>query len=415
MRHDFSVVNKKKVAVVFAACLVLIGVVFFLFNRADDQKMAKTSTKPAVVTYAAVRKDMMRRVSLFGQTVSEAHIEIAPKYTGRITAVHVKLGDRVRAGDVLLVQDTRDLELSIRQNTAASRQAEADVMESESIYQATYQKVKADYERTKQNDERYQSLYAQGAISKEALDSIHQEMINSKAALDTLVNQSMQGEVAASVESKRAAWAKAEDGTAILAKQRDDLILHAPRDGVIGYRAAEIGAIAQAGQKVLELVDNSKIYVDCQLSEQDIAAITTGLPVVVAIESLGKTYDGQIIYISPATGSTTKSYSVRIELNSTDEMIKAGMFARTQIEILQRPQTLFLPKESIIEKNGKTSIFIIDSAHKAEERSVTLGLRNDTEVEILSGLSEGEIVAVTNLARLKNGVVIDGAALGETP
>lgn len=413
MRHDFSTVNKKKVVVVFTVCLTLLGILLYLFNRPADQKPAKTNIKPAVVTYVVVREDMMRRVSLFGQTVPEAHIEIAPKYAGRIMAVNVKLGDRVRAGDVLVIQDTRDLELSIQQNTAASRQAEADVTESESIYQATYQKVKADYERTKQNDERYQALYEQGAISKEALDGIHQEMINSKAALDTLVNQAMQGEVAASVESKRAAWARAEDGTAILAKQRDDLILRAPRDGVIGYRAAEVGAIAQAGQKVLELVDNSRIYVDCQLSEQDIAAIQTGLPVVVAIESLGNAYDGQIIYISPAAESTSKSYRVRIELNSADERVKAGMFARTQIEILQRPQTLFIPKESIIEKNGKTSIFIIDSDHKAEERSVTIGLRNDAEVEILSGLSEGETVAVTNLARLKNGMVVEDAPQGE--
>lgn len=412
MRHDFSKINRKKAALTCGVCFLLLGLAYFWLGSAKSaDQTAKSAVKPTVDTYAVKRQDMMRRVSLFGQTVSEAHIDIAPKYAGRIAAVNVKLGDQVREGDVLIVQDTGDLELSIAQNRAAVRQAEADAMEAESVYAANFQKAKADYERTRENDARYQELYAQGAISRLELDTIHQEMINSKAALDTLLNQTMAGEIPASVESKRAAYVKMERGTDALAKQRDDLILRAPRSGVIGYRAAEVGAIAQAGQKVLELVDNSRVYVDCQLSEQDVAAIRTGMPVEVDIESLGKRCAGEIIYISPGA-SDSKSYSVRIELDGEVDSIKAGMFARTQVEFVQRSRALFVPKEGVVEKNGRTYVFIIDGENRAAERAVTLGLRNDAEVEILSGLEEGEIVAVSNLARLKNGTVVEpGEAL----
>lgn len=408
MRHDFSKINKKKVLAVGIACIAVIGMIYFLAHRNDNQnKQAKLNVKPAVDTYVVERQDMMRRVSLFGQTVSEAHIDIAPKYTGRITAVNVSLGQKVNAGDVLLVQDTGDLALSIAQNNAATRQAEADAKESESTYDASYQKEQADYDRTKTKYERYQVLYEQGAISKESLDSVYQEMVNSKAALDTLLNQAMSGDVPASVESKRAAYEKSKYATSALEKQQSDLILRAPRDGTIGYRNAEVGAMATAGQKVLELVDNSKIYMDCQISEQDVAAVKTGAKVKVSIESLGNSYEGTIIYVSPATDSTTKSYTARIGLEANDELIKGGMFGRTQIEVLQRPQTLFVPKESVIEKNGKISLFIIDSENKAQERQVKLGLRNDVQVEILEGLKEGDVVAVTNLARLKNDLVVE--------
>jgi multidrug efflux pump subunit AcrA (membrane-fusion protein) len=408
MRHDFSAMNKKKVLAVGVACLAVIGIIYFLSHgNANQGKQAKSNIRPAVDTYVVERKDMLRRISLYGQTVSEAHIDIAPKYTGRITAVNVSLGQKVNAGDVLIVQDTGDLELSIAQNNAATRQAEADAKESESSYNATYQKEQADYERTRTKYERYQALYEQGAISKESLDTVYQEMVNSKAALDTLLNQTMSGDVPASVESKRAAMEKSKRATNSLEKQQADLILRAPRAGTIGYRNAEVGAMATAGQKVLELVDNSKIYIDCQISEQDVAAVKTGAKVNVAIESLGNSYAGTIIYVSPATDSTTKSYTARIGLDATDELIKGGMFGRTQIEVLQRPQTLFVPKESVVEKNGKISLFIIDSENKAQERLVKLGLRNDIEVEILEGLQEGDRVAVTNLARLKNDLVVE--------
>lgn len=414
MRHDFSKWNKRKAAAVFGVCLLCMAGLYFFWKGDGTKNALGAPVRPIVETQRIARADMMRRISLFGETVSEAHIDVAPKYAGRITEVRVDLGDSVKVGDILLVQDTGDLDLSIRQNIAAARQAEADVTEAEAIYKATYHKVKANFDRLKRNDERYAELYAQGAVSKEAYDEVHQTMIDSRAALDTLLNQAMGEELPATVESKRAALEKIRRGTAALEKQRDDLVLRAPRDGVISYRAAEVGNIAQAGQKVLELVDNSKFYVDCQLSEQDVAALRTGLAVTVNIESLGDSYGGQIIYVSPATGSSSRNYAVRVQLFKVDERVKAGMFARTQIEILQRAQTLFVPKESVVEKNGKTSVFVIDSEAKAQERAVKTGLRNDAQVEILSGLEDGDVVATSNLARLKTGMDVDLGG-GEAP
>ena len=413
MRHDFSKVNKKKVLVVVLVCIAVILLILKLFNQKPQQGIGVI--KPEVETYTVMRQAMMRQVPLFGQTVANAQVSLAPKYSGRIAKVNVELGDRVEEGAILLVQDTKDMDLSVNQNHAVVRQAEADVMESESTYQANYHKATSDYELKKQNYERYLSLYEQGGISKEALDSVYQQMVDSKSTLDILVNQAMSGEVPATVEAKRAALAKAESGTESLVKQRDDLILRAPRAGVISYRKAEVGEIAQAGQKVLELVDNSKIYIDCNLSEQDIAFVKLGATLTVQIESLGKSYAGKIIYISPTVVADSKTYTVRIELTDIDELVKAGMFARTQIEFVQRENALFVPKEAIVEKNGKASVFVVDAENKVQQRSVELGIRNDKEVEILSGIDESEIVAISNLSRLKNNMEVSVVDQGEKP
>ncbi len=374
-------------------------------NRNTVQK-GKDIVKPEVVVYTVQRQDMMRRISLYGETVAEANIDIAPKYTGRISEVCVSLGEVVKEGDILLVQDTGDLDLSILQNTAASRQAEAEAKEAEATYQASYDKASANYENDKTNYERYATLYEQGAVSKEEFDRVSQQMIDSRSALDTLRNQEMTGAIPATIEAKNAAWQKSQKGSEMLAKQRNDLILYAPRSGVIGYRNAEVGAIAQAGQKVLSLVDNSNIYIDCELSEMDVAAVKVGLPVDINIEALGDRYQGEIIYVSPAADSTTKHYAVRIVLKNIDERIRSGMFARTELFSLQRKETLTIPKEALIERNGKYFIFMINEADKAMEREVSIGLRNDDSVEILDGISEGDVIAVSNLARLKNNVAV---------
>ena len=156
----------------------------------------------------------------------------------------------------------------------------------------------------------------------------------------------------------------------------------------------------------MSIIDNSNIFVDCSVSEQDVGQIPLGSPVNVTVDSLGKSYSGKIIYSSPSMDAKTQTFTMRIALDSLDASIKSGMFARTTITMLLRPQTLFIPKEAIVSSNGVEKVFIVDENGQVTERVATLGLRNDKEVEILSGISSGEQVAITNLARLKTGTII---------
>ncbi|MGL6014935.1 MAG: efflux RND transporter periplasmic adaptor subunit [Selenomonadaceae bacterium] len=410
MRKKWSKADRKRVMLAGSiGCLVILGLFYFLQHPRTSQ-VNKNKGLPLVQTYTVARADMMRHISLFGQTVANAKVAIAPKYTGKITAVNVQLGDHVKAGDVLLVQDTLDVELAIRQNNAALSQAQADAVETESTYNASYLQAETDYRLKKDKYERNQYLLAMGAISQDAFDTVEQEYAASKSALESLQNQ-VTGDTAATVASKQAAAAKTAYGTQGLEKQLADLILRAPRDGVIGYRAAEIGAIAPAGTKVLEIVDNTHLYVDCQLAEADAAVLKTGMNVRVDIDAAGKSVPGKIIYVSPAMEDASKSYTVRLELEEATAL-RAGMFARTSIDILQRPQTLFVPKEAIINKNGRNSVFVIAADDTAVEREVRIGLSNDELVEILEGIDDGDIVAVSNQDKIKAGTAIDRAAVG---
>ena len=260
--------------------------------------------------------------------------------------------------------------------------------------------------------ERNQYLFSIGAISQDTLDSIEQEYMTSKAAFEVLENQASESAVPASVQSKRLAVEKAAYGTQALEKQREDMLLRAPRDGIIGYRAAEVGAIASAGTKVLSLVDNRHIYIDCAISENDAAVLQPGTGLQVTIDALGNSYAGKLVYVSPAMEDSAKTYTARLELDAADETIKAGLFARSQIDILQRPQTLFVPKEAVITKNGRTSIFIVKPDKTVEQHDVKIGLINDTMEEIFEGIADGDVVALSNQDKLKDGTQVETTEAG---
>ena len=391
----------KYIAWAAALLLVMAGVYWYTHSSVKSAKTA--AVRPAVAVETLVRQDMMKRVVLSGATVPKAEVDISPKYAGRIARVAVDLGDRVRAGDVLIQQDVRDLDISILQNSASSEQAMAQAVESRSQYGADTMKAQSDYDNALTTYQRYQSLYDQGAVSLQERDDKYRTLMEARAALESLQNQQM-GDLPAVVAAKEAASLQAQYTVDALRQQRDDMTITAPRDGVIGFRQAEEGEWATAGQKLLTIVDNSLLYVDCDVAEQDIGILRVGMTLPVSIDSLGDTVEGRITYISPAMDSATHSYKVRLTLAGEASRVLGGMFARTEVTAVQREHTLYVPKEAVGDDNGKKYIFLIDEEGKARKAYVTLGLINDDSMEILSGASEGDRVAVTNISRLRDGM-----------
>ena len=387
--------------------LVLVSALYLYFRQGSEGKHpGAREHRPVVKTMILQRADLSRHILLSGQTVAEADIDLAPKYTGRVAEVLVQLGDAVEAGQPLLIQDVSDLDISIGQQQAAAMAARADAREAAATYDANYLKARNGYELEKAKYERNLYLFSIGAISQDKLDSVKQEFLASQAAFEILENQVEEGD-AATVKSKVYQAEKTQWGADALLQQREDMVLRAPRSGIIGYRKVEAGEIISAGTKVLSLVDSSHMKVDCTLSEADAAVLQPGMEVTVTIDAMGADYPGRIIYVSPAMDETAKNYQVRIELLGEELQLKAGLFAHTSLDILQRKNCLYVPKEAVLSRNGRQMVFVLDSGGRAEMREVRLGLMNDEADEILSGLSEGDEVIISNLDRLQQGMVVE--------
>ena len=395
-------------------CFLLLALASYVYlsNKTTSNNVKTSKGNPLVTVYTVKQADMMRHITLAGQTVAHARIDLAPKYTGKIVAVNVNLGDYVEAGDILMVQDTKDLDVSIKENEAATQAASADATTAASDYNANYLQAQEAYAIEQRKYERNQYLFSIGAISKDTLDSVRETYLASKAAYEALANQNSGAGSPASVQSKLATAEKNAYAVEALKQQRDDMVLRAPSSGIISYRNAEVGEIAQANTKVFDLVDNNHVYVDCNIAEADAALLTANMNVDVTIDALGNTYTGKIIYVSPAMDDTSKAYTVRIALDDNSGGIKAGLFAHTQIDILQKANTLFVPKDAVISKNGKTYVYVVNAQSVVTQREVKIGLLNDDYEEIIEGINDGDTVALSNQDRLKDGMTVETTEAG---
>ncbi len=406
MRHKMMCVTKKQKIYAGGLCILLLAAtLYFYMGLGKDKAQNVRRDIPVVQIQEVVRADMGRHVVLSGQTVADASINLAPKYNGRITEVYANLGDWVEEGQVLMIQDLADLDISIAQNTAAAGAARADAREAAAAYNANIISKKNAYELAQAKYERQQYLFSIGAISQDTLDSVEAEYSAAKAAYEVLANQQAGG-MAAAIESKELTAVKQERATEALEKQRADMVLRAPRSGVIAYRNAEVGAMGTAGTKAFTLVDTGHINVDCSIGENDAAVLQTGMEVTVTIDALGRSYAGKIIFVSPAMDEDSKSYQVRISLDNPDGMVKAGLFAHTAVDILQRPQTIFVPQSAVLTRNGEQYVFVLLADGTVEKRVVKIGLLNDAFEEILEGIAEGEKVVLTNQDKLQDGMKV---------
>ena len=251
--------TKRAKIIIWSTVIILLLMGVYFYTHRNQGGVKRGTSRPAVTVQTMERKDMMKRIILSGETVPKASVDISPKYSGRIAQVNVDLGDKVEAGDALLIQDTKDVSLSIAANDAGSRQAYADAVESRSSYNAGTMKAQSDYENALTTYERYETLYNEGAVSRQDRDDRYRAMMEAKSALESLTNQDMGG-IPAVIASREAAAEKAQYTLDALKAQRDDMTVRAPVSGIIGYRNAEEGEWVSAGQKVLSVVDNSSLY-----------------------------------------------------------------------------------------------------------------------------------------------------------
>ena len=399
-------VKKHKLQTILAIC-VLFAAGYFLYGLRSSSTAKPVAIIPTVDYVTLTRKDLTKKIELAGKTVSDAQIDIATKYGGRVKTIRVNLGQEVKQGDVLLVLDTLELDIQISQAQAVLAGAYADLVEGGATFNANYAKAQSDYKLSVMNYQRYQTLFAQGAVSKVALETMEQQMNTTKAVLDSMSNQFIAGK-AANVLSKQATRDKTQAALEALLAQKEEMSLKAPRDGIIGFRQAEEGSLVNSGQKLLAVVDNHSLFVDCSVSEQDVGFLTLQKQVDVFIEAAGRTAKADIIFISPAMDTATQSFGVRLLITGpADNLqnIKAGLFAKTEIPILLKANALFVPKEAILYQAGNAKVFVIDEQNKVKEQKVTTGLKNEVMVEI-EGVKAGDKVAISNLSRLRNGIVV---------
>lgn len=190
-----------------------------------------------------------------------------------------------------------------------------------------------------------------------------------------------------------------------------EFTLSSPIAGTLVKRDLTIGALIDAGSDPLTVIDLDDVWVIANIFEHDIARVSLGAPARVTVEAYSdRHFEGAVRYIADTVDRKTRTVEARIEVPNPGHLLKPGMFARAAIESARGGrEVLAVPASAIYEAGGRKVAFVALGANRFAAREVALGSAGGDEVEITSGLSEGDRVVTRGGVTLK-ALLLKGAA-----
>jgi HlyD family secretion protein len=324
-----------------------------------------------------------------GNLIGAQTVDVAPKAGGRLQSVSVKLGDRVRQGQVIAKIEDRELLEQVNQAEASHRVAEAGVRRSE-----------ADLSLALTNVDRARNLFGRQLLPKQQLDDAEARYTSAVAQLDLSKAQVAQSE--ARLKELRINLAN----TSVVS----------PTDGFVSLRHVDPGAWVSQNAPVASVVDISSLRLVANVVEKDLRAVNPGDPAVVEVDAYpGEKFNGRIARVSPILDPATRTAQMEIEIPNRDNKLKPGMYAKVTLEVDSRDNVLIVPKASLVDSEGQRGVYQPNDESRAAFKRVSIGLEDNDKAEILEGLREGEIVVSTGAGALRRNDQLVVANGGDGP
>jgi RND family efflux transporter MFP subunit len=189
------------------------------------------------------------------------------------------------------------------------------------------------------------------------------------------------------------------------AKNLADTKLYSPIDGVLLKKLCEVGEITGTGIPLLVVSDIRKIKVSAFIPENELHFIKTGQKAMVAISSLNKVYEGTVIEVGSAADAASRSFSIKIEVNNPELIIRPGMIAEVSMSSGKENNVLVIPAEALQHDfNDQSFVFVADTVkNKAFRRNIVAGRLINDRIEVISGLNENELIITGGQQKLVDG------------
>jgi RND family efflux transporter MFP subunit len=308
---------------------------------------SEASTPVEILSVASANRPVTEEV--VGSVRTRVRSVIEAKVSGRISEMPVKLGQKIQSGELLAKIDAREVQARLEQAEAQSEQAGRDL-------------------------DRIRTLAEKQVASKQELES---------------------------AESRaRVAEASVREARAMLEYSN----VTAPFDGVISRRLAEVGDLAAPGKPLLEIEDRGELRFEADIPEALIGMVNSGDRLEVTIPTLQKSFSAVVAEVSPTADATSRTFLVKLDLPASPDL-RAGQFGRAAVPVGEA-KSLRIPAAAIIQRGQLEIVFVNDSG-KARLRLVRTGKTFSDGVEILSGLSEGDSVILTNPGALVDGQPVE--------
>lgn len=191
-------------------------------------------------------------------------------------------------------------------------------------------------------------------------------------------------------------------------KNLTDTKLYAPLTGILLNRQAEAGEIIAAGTPLFVIADIQHVIVTAFIPEGELHHVTIGQQAAISIAALNKKFTGKITEVGAIADATSRAFTIKAEIANNDMLIRPGMIAEVQLNGNSDSMGILVPAESVIhDVDNQSYIYVVDEAtHKAFRRKVSLGSMIDNKLQIIAGLSAGEVIVTAGQSKLTDGVSI---------
>ena len=330
----------------------------------------------------------MSLLNASGYIVAQRKASVASKVTGRLVALMVEEGSKIKEGDVIARMENIDVS-AVRDQVAANL----------NITHATLEQTRADMDNARKEYERYKQLVTKDYVSRSDYE-----------AVETRYRRAAQGVKAAEavVHAGEAALKNAEASL-------DYTLIRAPFDAVVLTKNADIGdivtpigAAANAKAAVVSIADMNSLQVEVDVSETSITTIRVGQPCDIQLDALPDTrFRGEVYAIVPTVDRSKATVLVKVRFLDKDRRMLPDMSAKVsflprKLAPAEMKPRLAASRSALIDRNGRTFAYLLEG-NRVRETPVRVGATFGDMVEILSGLKAGDRVVVTPPKGLKDG------------
>ena len=410
------------IAVIAVVVFSLAILIIWRWKKSKGESEAEVTPVVSVKVAKAEKGSIAARVVAVGTIWPREKADVGAKISAQIKKMALLKNKVVRAGEVIAVLESRDLQAQRAEAVAALNEARAN---ERSLVSGTIPKTNAEDQkalldaRAKVNTaratyERRRKLFAQGGISQKDLEASQLELTTAEDELRlqdqtiSLRARSLNPNDRALAEAKTT---EAQQHLATLDAQLSYATIRSPITGIVTDQYQYEGEFASAGGRLVTIADTSTVIVKAPFADTVAAQLKAGDAVsVLPTDSSAEEMKGQVTLLSRSSDPSNRTVEVWVTLANEAGGLRANGAAQVTVFANSKNDAIVVPASAVTLESSNAdegTVMVVDKQNVAHEKKVTVGIRTGEKIEIVEGLSDGENVVIEGNFALPDGTKVE--------
>lgn len=344
---------------------------------------------PEVSAMVIKQQPLVQSVVASGEVRSQSLARIGSEITGIIKARHVREGDKVKPGDLLLELNNDEQQARVYEAEAALQQL---VSSSRRQAQAAQKEAEANLDQAQRERARREALQERQLLSDEQVEQARRSELSARVSRDKATLQA--AALASGGTEEQILTQRLAASRALLAKTR--VVSHVA--GIVQTRNVEPGDLVQPGHTLLEIATANSLEVVVKVDEKNMARLVLGQPAQIIADAYpDNVVPAHITFIAPAIDTARGTVDIHLSVDAQTDFLKQGMTVSATMETGRRDNALVIANDALREVNADSAVVMRVENSKAERVVVKLGMRGMAQSEVREGLKSGDTILLDDI------------------